>query len=156
MARPKKGITFWNRVYSNVVSDGECWTFTGCKDDCGYGRINKDGRLVRLHRAVYEHHHGLISERLVVRHKCDNRACLRIDHLEIGTQADNIADMDKRGRRVTIRGGERSTAVLRESDIHEIRRLLADGVTCAKIGPKFGVTPEMIGHIKNGRAWRHV
>ena len=35
----------------------------------------------------------------VVRHRCDARACIRIDHLMIGTQQENLADALRRGRR---------------------------------------------------------
>jgi hypothetical protein len=154
--RPRKGITFWDRVYSQVLQRGECIEFTGCKDDCGYGRINKDGKLVRVHRAVYERDHGAIPLGLVIRHKCDNPACINPLHLEAGTQAENIADMDRRGRRVTIRGGERTTRMLSVSDVREIRSLLGAGFSCTKVAARFGVTDAMIGHIKHGRAWRHV
>jgi len=34
----------------------------------------------------------------IVRHLCDNPACFRYDHLAIGTQADNLADMAAKGR----------------------------------------------------------
>lgn len=34
----------------------------------------------------------------VPRHTCDNPACVRHDHLLVGTQADNNRDRDERGR----------------------------------------------------------
>lgn len=34
----------------------------------------------------------------VVRHKCDAGRCLRLDHLELGTQSDNLRDAVRRGR----------------------------------------------------------
>ena len=56
------------------------------------------------HRASWILHFGPIPEiegsgahGTVVRHKCDNRKCVNPDHLELGTQADNVKDMDVRG-----------------------------------------------------------
>lgn len=156
MARPKKGITFWDRVYSLTERNGECLLFTGSKDDCGYGRINQNGKLVRLHRAVWERDHWPLGDGWVVMHTCDNPACIEPTHLRVGTQRDNIADMDAKKRRRSLVGSQHGRAKLTESDIPRIRLLLARGDTCASIGAIFGVTEMMIRHIKKGRAWTHV
>ena len=156
MARPKKGITFWDRVYTLVERDGECLIFTGCKDECGYGRINRDGKLVRLHRAVWERDHGRIQNDGVVMHTCDRPACIEPRHLRLGTQVENIADMDRKGRRVSLVGSMHRCAKLTESDIPRIRAMLERGDTCASIGRIYKVTEAMIRHIKKGRAWTHV
>lgn len=148
---------FWYRVesQSRAMANG-CVEFTGCKDDCGYGRINKGGRLVRVHRAVWEREHGLIPAGMVVMHLCDNRACIRAEHLVLGTQAQNVADMDLKRRRVSVRGSEHSQAKLHEADITTIRARLNDGATCISLALEYGVTEGMIRHIKKGRSWRHV
>jgi hypothetical protein len=70
------------------------------------GPINKDGYGMRqvqrfnsryVHRQVMEMA-GVDIDGKVVRHKCDNPPCFRFDHLEVGTQADNVADAVARGR----------------------------------------------------------
>lgn len=156
MARPKKGITFWDRVYNHVSKDGDCTLFIGSRDDCGYGRINRDGKLVRLHRAVWERDRGAIPRGGVVMHTCDRPACIEPSHLRLGTQRENIADMDSKHRRRTLVGSEKSESKLHERDIPRIRAMLEAGYTCVAIGKIFGVTDMMIRHIKKGRAWTHV
>lgn len=69
------------------------------KDTYGYGRVHVGrGKYVRHHRKTWQDSHGPIPKGCVIRHKCDNPSCVNIEHLEIGTQLDNIADRDSRGR----------------------------------------------------------
>ena len=66
-----------------------------------YGYTTRDGKTVGFHRLAYVEKHGMSLEDikgLVVRHKCDNPRCINPEHLEVGTQADNNADMKLRGR----------------------------------------------------------
>lgn len=156
MARPRKGVTFWDRVYDNTERRGGCLLFTGHKDECGYGRINRDGKLVRVHRAVWERDNGPIPEWHVVMHSCDKPACIEPAHLSLGTQEENIRDMDRKGRRISLVGQEHGNSKLTDTDIPSIRARLSDGQTCAAIARDYQVSEGLIRHIKKGRAWRHV
>ena len=156
MARPKKGTTFWDRVWNNTEKLGDCIIFTGHKDECGYGRISRDGKLVRVHREVWLHHNPDQKIDGVIMHSCDNPACINIAHLSHGTQADNIADMVSKGRRVTLTGTKQSQAKLTEKDIPVIRELLNLGVTVVKIAKKFNVSEGAIHNVKHRRRWTHV
>ena len=60
----------------------------------GQRTINRKTRLA--HRVAWEEVHGPIPDGLVVRHKCDNRACINVDHLELGTHKDNRHDAARR------------------------------------------------------------
>ena len=50
------------------------------------------------HRAAWISRHGPIPDGLFVMHGCDNRACVEVNHLTIGTPADNVLDMSEKGR----------------------------------------------------------
>jgi hypothetical protein len=53
----------------------------------------------------YQFHKGEeVPSGKVVMHKCDNKICVNPEHLELGTQLDNIADMVAKGRQ---RGGRK-------------------------------------------------
>lgn len=88
---------FWAKVR---LSDG-CWEWTASLSSQGYGMLKvggKHGAAMRAHRLSWLLHHGEIPAGQCVLHHCDNRLCVRPDHLFLGSQLDNIADRDKKGR----------------------------------------------------------
>jgi hypothetical protein len=95
------------RFWSKVQRENGCWLWTGStigRATHRYGQFHA-GRFpggrqdVRYaHRVAYELTHGSIPAGLVVRHKCDVPRCCNPDHLEIGTQPDNLQDARDRGR----------------------------------------------------------
>lgn len=65
----------------------------------GYVRIRVDGGAKKLaHRLAWEEAFGPIPAGMCVLHTCDNRACVNIDHLFLGTYQDNALDMVAKGR----------------------------------------------------------
>ena len=78
---------------------------TGCHLWCGtvtkstgYGEIKVDGRKTTGHRATWIAHHGDVPAGMVIMHSCDNRLCVNLDHLSVGTRRDNSRDMTRKGR----------------------------------------------------------
>jgi hypothetical protein len=75
-----------------------CWLWEKAVDRGGYGVIRPDYDLLRAHRLSYEIYKGKTDERLYVLHRCDVRCCVNPDHLFLGTHADNMKDMVRKGR----------------------------------------------------------
>jgi hypothetical protein len=139
---------FWAKV-SKGNEMGACWLWTAARVQ-GYGRLKASGRQIDAHRLSYELHHGPIPPGRVVMHHCDVRACVRPDHLEIGTIADNNADRDRKGRTVAGR-----TTTLTEAQVDGIRRRWAEGgVTQAGLAAIYGVSRSAVAQIVQGKTWR--
>lgn len=124
------------------------------KNHDGYIQIRRLRRTTRLHRYIFEECFGPIEEGMVIRHKCDNRACINPEHLEIGTQKENVDDMVERGR--TAKGEKLKQSDLTEKDVIDIRSKNDAGYTYKRLAEEYGVSITCIGDICRRWSWRHV
>jgi hypothetical protein len=94
-----------------------------------------------------------------VRHRCDNPPCVNPDHLLIGTLADNIHDMDSRGRRKSPRGTAHYHAKLTDAEVLAIRasytpRSPTNGARA--LARKYGVSYQAVRQVILRNTWTHV
>lgn len=143
---------FWEKVDKS----GECWVWTAAINASGYGAFasSRRRRGGHAHRFAWELTYGPIPNGLWVLHKCDNRPCVRPDHLFLGTVQDNNADAVRKGR--ALRGSRQNNALLTEAAVSVIRARLARGEQQKVIAADFGVSEATICSINIGRSWRHV
>jgi hypothetical protein len=146
----------YDRFYSKFLVHPvtRCWIWTDCRISNGYAGIWVSGKSHKAHRLSWELHIGPIPESLHVLHKCDNRLCVRPEHLYIGTNDDNIADKVARGRERYLRGADLPCAKITEDDVKEIRSI--KGKTLQQIGDIYGLELSTIGKIRSRRLWKHV
>lgn len=156
------------RRFASLVrwAPGEaCWEWAGFRQPrpggiLSYGPFCVRKRKTLAHRMAWMLVHGPIAAGLVVRHRCDNVACVRPDHLLVGTQAENLADMRARGRACfpQIRtGAAHHAARLTPEKVRELRALYAaGGISFAAMGEHFGIHPTSAHAIVKRESWRHV
>ena len=144
-----------------------CWPWTGSRDK-GYGQIHagpqpgvarNSRKPLKTHRFAYELEFGPIPDGMSVLHRCDNPPCCNPKHLFIGTQADNMHDMDEKLRRITPdrKGARHGMARLTEDDVRDIRRRYSTGtVTQAALACHFRVTQAQISSVVLRKSWSHI
>lgn len=76
----------------------DCWNWTASLGTTGYGQFHWNGRPAKSHRVAWELANGPIPDDLCVLHSCDNRRCVNVRHLWLGTKKDNTHDMLSKGR----------------------------------------------------------
>jgi hypothetical protein len=154
----------WEKVERGSEYSGQsgCWIWKGSRSPNGYGTINID-RIPRfVHRVVYELLYGPIPKwpERVVMHTCDNRLCVRPEHLMLGTQSDNLKDSVQKGRFIStrVRYGEASHfARLTQSQVDDIRALYWDTgtITTGQLARQYGVGIDAIRRAVNFETYSH-
>lgn len=153
---PKGTLTkrFWDKV--QIKHPNDCWEWTASKSPLGYGQIGAYGKTRPAHRVVWMLTVGPIPDGLCVLHKCDNRSCVNINHLFLGTQQDNIADMISKGRNVSHPGERSGASKLTEQDVLSIRTLSRQGMTQTNIAKQFNVKQSQVSKIILRQFWKHI
>ena len=78
----------------------------------------------------------------------------RLENLRWDTCKSNCDDMLRHGTR--RRGETASRARLKEAEVREIRRMMAQGASPDDLATRFGVGGPNIKSIASGRTWRHL
>ena len=107
--------------------------------------------LILAHRFRWQLSNGPIPEGKRVLHRCDRPSRVRVDHLFLGSQADNVQDMMQKGRGRKASGERHGRSKLGDVDVAEIKRLLAEGVSGVAIGQHFGVSRSTVSTIRLGK-----
>jgi hypothetical protein len=92
------------------------------------------------------------DDKPVLRHKCRNRNCVRPEHLEVGTHAENTADRIR--DETVIRGRESNLAKLTDEQVLQIRERATENQR--ELAREFGVAQSAISRIIGRKTWNHI
>ncbi len=164
--------TLNERFWAKVDRAGDCWNWTASQDRDGYGHVSVNGTLRSAHRVAWELTYGPIPDGMAVCHRCDCTSCVRPEHLFLGTHADNMRDMQRKGRHPNPRGVDHWTrrdpervprgeahgmAKLTSDDVRQIRALYAaGGISQDRLAEQFHVHRKGISQIIRRIIWKHV
>lgn len=124
-----------------------------------YARIKINGRRVGIAAMIIESVTGHpVPPGMYVNHHCDNPACIRYDHLYVGTPQQNTLDMWKRKRNNPLPRGEAIwSAKLTENDVRVIREESdSNNATIPELAARYGVRHHTISRVIHRETWRHV
>lgn len=174
---------FWSKVDKNgPIPDhcpeiGPCWTWTSAKHKNGYGafRLSKPKWVTAYaHRLSWELHYGPVEvdssgRTFDVCHHCDNRSCVRPEHMFVGSRSDNMRDMREKGRGAcgekngskthpgcNPKGTRHWNSLLTEESATEVRVLHSKGLSYQALAEQFGVHPWTISDVVRRKTWKHV
>lgn len=101
--RPERIRPIAERFWAKVQKGDGCWEWLGPRRR-SYGFMWVEGKNLPAHRLAYEFMVGAIPDGLMLDHLCRNKGCVRPDHLEPVTNAENV----RRGN--AARRAERASA----------------------------------------------
>lgn len=125
---PQAEASLAERLWRRVDKTGDCWEWTGYRKSSGYGHISRGPGIYGMeytHRVSWMlANEQTIPAGMMVLHSCDNPACVRPEHLRLGTVRENSQDMIDRQRSTAGRPVVRRDRCQR--DLHD---LTPDNVT---------------------------
>lgn len=139
------------RFWSKVNKTDDCWIWVAGLSPDGYGKFKSGGRTYRSTRFLWAHLHGEIPEGMHVLHDCDNKRCVKPDHLHLGTNIDNMREGVERCR--FLYGSNNPAGKLTEDAVVDIR---TSSLTQWELAHKYGVNQAVVWRALRGFTWRRV
>lgn len=119
------------------------------------GRVTKQ----RIHRMVLTTFVGPCPPGMEGCHNDGDPANNRLDNLRWDTPVANAADKKRHGTdshpAYSRKGEEHPGSLLKEGDVREIRKRLADGESRTAVARDYGVNRTTVSDIGRGKTWRH-
>lgn len=145
-----KDIGDIRRFWSKVSKGDGCWEWQAARNHRGYGQfrlaINGKSHMQQAHRVSWLIHYSELPSGLHVCHHCDNPGCVRPDHLFLGTDADNAADRDRKGRGCSRTGPVK----LANEDVNQLFAMRDQGMTQKQIASALGCSHQLVSRYLRG------
>lgn len=142
------------KKHGYTIDKNGCHNWNGTIATNGYGRVSAFCKRYAVHRALYQIKKGIVPKNLDVCHKCDNRKCINIKHLFVGTRSENMVDASKKKRLHahvsphTMPRGEKHGRHKYSDEL--IRKILSTKGSSGELSRIFGLDPSYILDLRKG------
>lgn len=127
-----------------------CWIWKMKPNSQGYAVMKYHQKAYKVYRVMWERHNGKkIPPGINACHRCDTPSCVNPEHIFLGTQQDNIADMVSKGRQSSYRK-------LSDDEIRSIRAMVRGGMRQSEVSRVTGVDSGTVSRVVNRKLYRHV
>jgi hypothetical protein len=106
-----------------------------------------DRRWTLAHRVAFTIVYGQIPAGMFVLHSCNNKLCVNVEHLRLGTHKENMDDI--------ARGKYHGRRKLSSAAARLVKRALLLRIDQRKIAAYVGVTQRAVWSIGKGLTYRH-
>lgn len=149
----KTSAVLQKKLTTRTRRDGDCLLWTGWLNQHGYGKLRMKKRSHFVHRLSFELATGISPGQMHVLHSCDRPGCVNAAHLFLGTHADNMADMKRKGRAKSGRRSGQPHGICKLT--HQLARAIRiDERKQSDIAKDYGVCQQTISNIKTGKIWK--
>ena len=146
----EKFLSFFPNEAFKEGYENKCWIYKGGKTGAGYGKIYWNTSYL-AHRLSYIIFNGPIASGLLVRHTCDNPACVNPKHLVLGNHQDNSSDMVKRNRQGSQKLNSEAVKVIKWMLKYQNHYGLV-----RKLAKLYKMSPDQISRINNSKHWNWI
>ncbi len=135
-----------------------CWIWMGKLSEKGYGIISTKGVDKRAHRVFWEIENGPIPVGKYACHHCDTPACVRPDHIFIGSQKENLADCRRKGRNKKMENGDQKGAANRNAKLtlENVLDIRTKRLSKAEFARLYGVSFKAVKNVWDGKSWQEL
>lgn len=132
-----------------------CWLWVGKTLCRGYGQFSIAGKQLYTHRIAWLLERGELPAHLILCHDCDTPACVRPDHLFVGTTLDNARDREAKGRGRS-RGASNPMAKYTAWHALQAKKLRAEGLSFKEISKRLNMNKTTAYYMATGEQWKDV
>lgn len=145
-------------IHARCIEEGDCLIWQGATDKGGYPAIRVKGRTTTVRRIVVELDGRPARPGQPVVCACDDKKCVKTDHLVLWTRKKVSRKASKTGYRSTelrclksARSRQAAIGKITMDIARDIRASTENGVVLSK---RYGINETQISRIRRGLAWK--
>ena len=143
-------ITHIDRFWKRVIKSDNCWEWNGTVSN-GSGVFYVNGKNIKAAVFSWNMINGEVPLGKFVYRTCNNRLCVRPEHLAVGTTKEITRHCVEHGKRARFKNGGKSR--LSSEEVISIREEAGRGVSNKEIAKKYNISESYVGNITTNKTY---